>query len=224
MRSTIFVTARRTLGYLADLALHICQQLLRLGQVQPQFGDIAKAIRPADLHEIRAWILTLGISLHQPQKPCHAPIPGPRSGVKIPNSYRHPQFCGGPNRAGPHLTQSGGRASRSATSPHCDPFESGATSTIPRTASCMRKVAACGGRRSQSADRQSLAPGLPARAGRRAASIRPLWCGREQSGHRADPTVARPRRTSKHCWPRVPIRPRLRRRASAPTSWRCSSA
>src|SRR5271163_1575488 len=79
-----------------DLALHICQQLLGLGQGQPQFGDIAKAIRPADLHEIRAWILTLGASFNQPQNPCHAPTPGPRSGVKIPNSSRHPQFRRGP--------------------------------------------------------------------------------------------------------------------------------
>jgi hypothetical protein len=81
-----------------DLALHICQQQLRLGLGQPQIGDIAKAIRPADLHEIRAWILALGDSLHQPQNPCHAPTPGPRSGVKIPNSSRHPQFRGGPHR------------------------------------------------------------------------------------------------------------------------------
>jgi hypothetical protein len=78
-----------------DLALHICQQLLRLGQGQPQIGDIAKAIRPTDLHEVRAWILTLGASLHQPQNPRHAPTPGLRSGVKIPSS-RHPQFRGGP--------------------------------------------------------------------------------------------------------------------------------
>src|SRR6202041_3274073 len=84
-----------------DLALHICQQLLRLGQGQPQIGDIAKAIRPADLHEVRAWILTLGAGLHQPQNPCHAPTPGPRSGVKIPNSSRHPQFRGGPLRGRP---------------------------------------------------------------------------------------------------------------------------
>src|SRR5271163_2697446 len=69
-----------------DLALHICQQLLRLGQGQPQFGDIAKAIRPADLHEIRAWILTLGASLHQPQNPCHAPTPDPRSEISRENT------------------------------------------------------------------------------------------------------------------------------------------
>ena len=58
-----------------DLALHICQQLLRLGQGQSEFGDVAKAVRPADLHEIRAWMLTLGASLHQLQNPCRAPPP-----------------------------------------------------------------------------------------------------------------------------------------------------
>ena len=30
------------------------------------------------------------------QIPCHAPTPGPRSGAKIPNSSRYPQFRGGP--------------------------------------------------------------------------------------------------------------------------------
>jgi hypothetical protein len=79
-----------------DLALHICQQLLRLGQGQPQFGDIAKAIRPADLHEIRAWILALGASLHQPQNPCHAPIPGPKSGVKVQLVPAPPSFAAVP--------------------------------------------------------------------------------------------------------------------------------
>jgi hypothetical protein len=58
-----------------DLTPHIRQQQLRLGQGQPQIGDVAKAIRPADLHEVRAWILTLGAGLHQPQNPRHAPLP-----------------------------------------------------------------------------------------------------------------------------------------------------
>ena len=83
-----------------DFPLHTCQQLLRLGQGQPQMGDIAKSIRPADLHEVRTSILTLGTGLHQPQNPCHAPTPGPRSGAKIPNSSRHPQFRGGPPSEG----------------------------------------------------------------------------------------------------------------------------
>jgi hypothetical protein len=76
--------------------LHTRQQQLRLGQGQPKIGDVSKTIRPADLHEVCAWILTLGVGLHQPQNPCHASAPGPRSGVKIPNSPRHPQFRGGP--------------------------------------------------------------------------------------------------------------------------------
>src|ERR1700692_2141107 len=79
-----------------DLPLHICQQQLRLGQGQPQIGDVAKAIRPPDLHEVRAWILALGAGFHQPQNPSHAPTPGPRTGTKVPNSSGHPQFRGGP--------------------------------------------------------------------------------------------------------------------------------
>ena len=38
----------------------------------------------------------LSAGLHQLQNPCHAPTPGPRSGAKIPNSSRYPQFRGGP--------------------------------------------------------------------------------------------------------------------------------
>src|ERR1700722_5650864 len=81
-----------------DLALDTSEQQLRLGQGQPQIGDVAKAIRPADFHEVRAAILTLGAGFHQPQDPRHAPTPGPRSGTKIPNSSGHPQFRGGPTR------------------------------------------------------------------------------------------------------------------------------
>jgi hypothetical protein len=79
-----------------DLSLDACQQHLRVGQGQPPIGDVTKAIRPPDLHEIRAWILTLGAGFHQPQNPSHAPTPSPRTGAKIPNPCGHPQFRDGP--------------------------------------------------------------------------------------------------------------------------------
>jgi hypothetical protein len=65
-----------------DLPLYIRQQLLRLGQGQSQTGDIAKAIRSADLHEVRAWTLALGAGFHQPQNPSHA---HPRSEIRREN-------------------------------------------------------------------------------------------------------------------------------------------
>jgi hypothetical protein len=37
-----------------DFTLNTRQQKLRLGKGQPQVGDIANAIRPPDLHEVRA--------------------------------------------------------------------------------------------------------------------------------------------------------------------------
>jgi hypothetical protein len=80
-----------------DLPLHICQQQLRLGQGQPQIGDVAKAIRPPDLHEVSAWTFAVGAGFHQPQNPRHAFTPFREPARKISNSPQHPQFRGGPD-------------------------------------------------------------------------------------------------------------------------------
>src|SRR6266567_8661198 len=58
-----------------DLLLKTRQKLLRLGQSQTQIGDIAKTIRPVDLH----YVGTAGLAIHprsnQPQNPSHPRSP-----------------------------------------------------------------------------------------------------------------------------------------------------
>src|ERR1700681_4188537 len=78
-----------------DFTLNTRQQQLRLGKGQPQVGDIANAIRPLDLHEVRAWTFAIGAGFHQPQNPRHA-FTAFRAGAKISNSPQHPEFRDGP--------------------------------------------------------------------------------------------------------------------------------
>jgi hypothetical protein len=42
-----------------DILLNALQQLLRFGQRQPQVGELAKTIRPADLHHVETSGLTI---------------------------------------------------------------------------------------------------------------------------------------------------------------------
>jgi hypothetical protein len=82
-----------------DLPLDICQHQLRLGQGQPRIGNVAKTIRPPDLHAVRALGLTIDAGFRQPQNPCDAPTP--RSKNRRENTPPSaPSFAAVPQRSG----------------------------------------------------------------------------------------------------------------------------
>jgi len=54
-----------------DLLLNGCQQQLRLGQAQPEVGDIAKVIRLRDFDHIRPLTFATSARFHQPHNPSH---------------------------------------------------------------------------------------------------------------------------------------------------------
>ncbi len=56
-----------------NLSLNARQQNLGIGQRQAQIRDSAETARPINPHDIRAPLIPLGIYLHQPHNPSHAP-------------------------------------------------------------------------------------------------------------------------------------------------------
>jgi hypothetical protein len=55
--------------------LHAHQELLRFRQRQPKIGDIAKVMRPTDLHHIDILSCAVGADFNQPQYPPHPQSP-----------------------------------------------------------------------------------------------------------------------------------------------------
>jgi hypothetical protein len=54
-----------------DRLLHPGQQLLGLGQRQPQVRDVVQGVGPADLQHVDAASLAISARLDQPQDPRH---------------------------------------------------------------------------------------------------------------------------------------------------------
>src|SRR5271165_2487260 len=92
--------------------LHARQELLRLGQRQPQRRDIAKVAGRPDLHGVDTWSGAIRLGFGQPQNPPHPRSPGRQR----PNrSYRlrpHPQLSGHSRRFTKKRVGSPGRCNR----------------------------------------------------------------------------------------------------------------
>jgi hypothetical protein len=59
-------------------------QARKVGQGQPQVGDITEIIGAADLHDVDGLFLTVSLGFHQPHNPSHAPTSDQRTDAKVP--------------------------------------------------------------------------------------------------------------------------------------------
>jgi hypothetical protein len=79
-----------------DLLLNTRQKLLRFGQRQTQMADIAKTIRPVDLHDVGTARLTIDTRFDQPQNPSHPQTPAGKSRLSVPPLSSSPQSLDSP--------------------------------------------------------------------------------------------------------------------------------
>ena len=83
-----------------DLLLNTRQKLLRFGKCQTQMADIAKTIRPVDLHDVGTARLTIDTRFDQPQNPSHPRSPAGKSWLGVLPLSSSPQSLDSPGSAG----------------------------------------------------------------------------------------------------------------------------
>jgi len=81
-----------------DSLLNTRQKLLRFGQRQTQMADIAKTIRPVDLHDVGTARLTIDTRFDQPQNPSHPRSPAGKSWLGVLPLSSSPQSLDSPGR------------------------------------------------------------------------------------------------------------------------------